>query len=196
MKYLENKEILSDKIFYTMKTIAEQCPNVIFGGSIALNAVGLLNRKIGDIDTFFGEIESLERNGFLKTRTLCFSFSYSLSDDEGNTVQRTGVIINHVHVCVFKVDKSQLQYSLMNIRGTVFKIQNVNCAIQAKLQYSKRGVQKHIQDLEEITLRLNGENISFLADNNVCKNKKYARTDISKHLKDWQNINKKIDGIF
>jgi len=155
MTNLENKEILPIDIFNTMKIIAKQCPNVIFGGSIALNAVGLLNRPVGDIDTFFGEWESLERNGFLTTKTICFSFSDRLSDDDGHSIQRTGVIINGVHVCVFKVDQDNLQYSLINIHGETFKIQNVNCAIQAKIQYSNRGVEKHKQDLKEITLKLN-----------------------------------------
>ena len=53
MNNLDNSEILSDEIVNAIDLIITQIPDVIFGGSIALNAVGLLNRKVSDIDVFF-----------------------------------------------------------------------------------------------------------------------------------------------
>ena len=41
MKNLENKEILSDEILNAISLIIKQTPNVVFGGSIALNAISL-----------------------------------------------------------------------------------------------------------------------------------------------------------
>ena len=70
MKNLENKEILSDEIFNAISLIIKQTPNAVFGGSIALNAVGLINRPISDIDLFFGMNESLSKNGYLSVETI------------------------------------------------------------------------------------------------------------------------------
>jgi hypothetical protein len=50
---LENKQILSDDILNAIDLIIKKTPHAVFGGSIALNAVGLINRKISDIDLFF-----------------------------------------------------------------------------------------------------------------------------------------------
>jgi len=70
MKNLENKEILSDEILNAISLIIKQTPNVVFGGSIALNAIELINRPISDIDLFFGMNESLSQNGYLSVETI------------------------------------------------------------------------------------------------------------------------------
>ena len=62
---LENKQILSDDILNAIDLIIKKTPHAVFGGSIALNAIGLINRKISDIDLFFSLNENLARNSFL-----------------------------------------------------------------------------------------------------------------------------------
>lgn len=55
MNNLENKKILSDKMLKVVKQLSSEFPNIVFGGSIGLNAVGLIERNIGDIDVFVDE---------------------------------------------------------------------------------------------------------------------------------------------
>ena len=66
---LENKEVLSDEILNAIDLIIKLIINAVFGGSIVLNAVGLINRKVLDIDLFFHLDESLVKNGFLLIET-------------------------------------------------------------------------------------------------------------------------------
>ena len=51
--YLENKDILSDEILKVMKKLIDVSNNeIVFGGSIVLNALGLIKRPIHDVDIF------------------------------------------------------------------------------------------------------------------------------------------------
>ena len=65
MNNLENKNILSEDIIEAIDIILLNTPSAVFGGSITLCAVGLLKRKINDIDLFFPIGESLNLNNFL-----------------------------------------------------------------------------------------------------------------------------------
>src|SRR5690242_1416682 len=65
---LENENVLSSEILNAIDLVINNCPNAVFGGSIALNAVGLINRKVSDIDLFFEESESLTKNSFLSVQ--------------------------------------------------------------------------------------------------------------------------------
>ena len=49
---LENPDILSKYILTAIDVILKNVPNAVFGGSIALNAVGLINRPVKDIALF------------------------------------------------------------------------------------------------------------------------------------------------
>ena len=61
---LESKEVLSAEILNAIDLIIKHTPNAVFGGSIALNAVGLINRKVSDIDLFFHLNENLTKMVF------------------------------------------------------------------------------------------------------------------------------------
>ena len=159
MKNLENKEILSDEIFNAISLIIKQAPNVVFGGSIALNAVGLINRPISDIDLFFGMNESLSKNGYLSVETIGEITSDTVTNTNGIEIQRTGAKIAGVKTCCFKVSNEELQCSkhkfTRNETEFTICIQNVNYAIEAKKSYSSRNP-KHKSDLETISNVLDG----------------------------------------
>lgn len=151
MNNLENKDILSNEILEAMDILIANCPNIVFGGSIALNAVGLLNRKIKDIDVFFRLNCSLTSNGFIDQ---CANRGASLMSDtvtntNGKLIQRTGIKIKNVDVCCFKVEKEELSHSRFSFLGRTISIQNVNYAIQAKIAYKHKN-EKHKADLESI----------------------------------------------
>ena len=153
MKNLENKEILSDEIFNAINAVVSKMPDVVFGGSIALNAIGLISRKISDIDLFFSLESSLSKNGFLSISN--HITSDTVTDVNGVEIQRTGAKINNVKCCCFKVDDAGLEYSnyifSRNGKKIKIRIQNVNYAIQAKISYTKNSNnQKHKKDLDSI----------------------------------------------
>ena len=157
MNNLDNPEILSDEIVDAIELIITQIPDAIFGGSIALNAVGLLNRKVSDIDVFFRQGQSLTRNGFMSipsTEVL----SDTVTDTNGNNIQRTGLKVKNIKVCAFKVSDAELQCSFTTFirRNRIWKIniQNVNYAIQAKIAYANKNP-KHKADLLGIESILN-----------------------------------------
>jgi hypothetical protein len=157
MNNLDNPDILSDEIVSAIDLIIKEIPDAIFGGSIALNAVGLLNRKISDIDVFFCHTESLTKNGFCQIPSTEI-LSDTVTDTNGNPIQRTGLKINGIKTCAFKVDNEELQHSLTSFvrNGQTRKIciQNVNYAIQAKMAYSSK-THKHKEDLQTIDSILN-----------------------------------------
>lgn len=159
MKNLENKEILSDEILKAISLVIERTPNAVFGGSIALNAIGLINRPVSDIDLFFGMNESLNKNGYLSIASIGEITSDTVTNTNGIEIQRTGAKIAGIKTCCFKVSDEELQCSKHKfIRdGVEFTIciQNVNYAIEAKKSYSSRN-QKHKSDLETISNVLDG----------------------------------------
>jgi len=153
MNNLENQEILGDDIIVAIVLIQQKCPEAVFGGSIALNAVGLLNRKISDIDLFFSDKNSYKlKEGFLTIPTTEV-LSDTVTDTNGKLIQRIGLIVNGIKVCGFKVGDEELQHSQVTIHrnniNITIKIQNVNFAIQAKIAYKFKN-EKHQIDLENI----------------------------------------------
>ncbi len=152
MNNLYNSEILSDEIVSAIDLIIAQIPDAVFGGSIALNGVGLLNRKISDIDVFFHFNQSLSKNGFTQIPTTEI-LSDTVTDTNGNQIQRTGLKVGGVKVCAFKVGLDELQCSTItftrNDKSRKINIQNVNYAIQAKMAYSSK-TQKHKDDLNSM----------------------------------------------
>jgi hypothetical protein len=161
MNNLENKEILSDEIFNAIVLIVKEIPDAVFGGSIALNAIGLINRPISDIDLFFSRSTSLTQNGYLSnlhTGTIEEITSETVTDINGVDIQRTGAKIAGVKTCCFKVSDERLQCSKHKItregNELTICIQNVNYAIEAKKTYSSRNP-KHKPDLETIYNELN-----------------------------------------
>lgn len=151
---LEDKGILSDPILKAIDAIIDNVDKPIFGGSIALNAVGLLNRPISDIDLFFNKGISLCRNGFLDVPNSDIALSDTVTDSTGSKIQRTGIILNGVHICCFKVDDDYLQCSPITFLGRTINIQNVNFAILAKMAYGNKSFEKHSKDLQVIEKKL------------------------------------------
>lgn len=149
---LENKDILPHNILKAIYLIIEKTPNVVFGGSIALNAVGLINRKVSDIDIFFPLDESLTGNGFLPIENTEI-LSDTVTNVNGKEIQRTGLIVNGVKVCCFKVSDEELSHSKINLLGRTICIQNVNYAIEAKRTYADKN-NKHKEDLKTIESNL------------------------------------------
>lgn len=158
MNNLDDSRILSDEIVNAIDLIIAQIPDAVFGGSIALNGVGLLNRKISDIDVFFHHCQSLSKNGFTQIPTTEI-LSDTVTDTNGNPIQRTGLKVNGVKVCAFKVNNEELQCSSVtftrNDKTRKINIQNVNYAIQAKMSYSSK-TQKHKDDLTAMEEVLRG----------------------------------------
>lgn len=152
MKNLESEEILSSELLNAITLIVQYIPNAVFGGSIALNAVGLINRKISDIDLFFALADSLTKNGLLSIVEEGVT-SDTVTNTNGEFIQRTGAIIAGVKTCCFKVSDNELQHSkhtfCRNGKDITICIQNVNYAIEVKRSYADRN-KKHSIDLEHI----------------------------------------------
>jgi len=147
MNNLENPHLVSPEIREAIKFIVDNS-DAVFGGSIALNAVGLINRPVHDIDLFFSKTRSLA-NFLSKTAKIIGVTSDTVTDVNGEKIQRTGAKIGNVNICIFKVDDKELEHSEMRFFGSFIKIQNVNYAIQAKIAYSNKNP-KHFNDLTQI----------------------------------------------
>jgi len=147
---LEEKGVLSDEILKAIDLIIKSKPNAVFGGSIALNAVGLINRKVSDIDLFFRLNESLTKNGFLSIENDEQILSDTVTDVNGVEIQRTGVKIAGVKTCCFKVSDKELEHSEVQFFGRKIRVQNVNYAIMAKMAFAAKN-SKHKEDLKEIS---------------------------------------------
>jgi len=150
---LEGKEILSEEMLAAIDKIIKYAPTAVFGGSIALNAVGLINRKVSDIDLFFHLNESLTKNGFLSINEGVQVLSDTVTNMNGLEIQRTGAKIEGVKACCFKVPDEELQHSVVEFLGRKIRIQNVNHAIAAKMTYADKN-NKHKEDLKEIQKNL------------------------------------------
>lgn len=159
MKNLENPDILPENILHAITLIIKSTPNVVFGGSIALNAIGLINREISDIDLFFPLDENLCKNGFLSIENDGEITSDTITNTNGIEIKRTGAKIAGVKTCCFKVSSDELQSSkhIFTRNGNEYniRIQNVNYAIEAKRSYSSRNP-KHKSDLDSVMETLNG----------------------------------------
>lgn len=105
---LENKEVLSEDILNAIDLIIKHTPKAVFGGSIALNAVGLINRRVSDIDLFFPLNESLTKNGFLLIEPDGEVLSDTVTNVNGVEIQRTGAKIAGVKTCCFKVSDEEM----------------------------------------------------------------------------------------
>lgn len=153
MKNLENTEIFSDELLNAVSIISDKIPHVVFGGSIALNAVGLITRPISDIDMFFDLTEPLTNTGIFKILDDYECLSETVTNTNGVEIKRVGINIAGVKGCCFNVPKEELQcskhYFYRNGKQYSINIQNVNYAIEAKRSYSKKN-EKHTLDLLEI----------------------------------------------
>lgn len=151
---LENKEILSEEFLEVIDEIIKYHPNVVFGGSIALNAVGLINRKVGDIDLFFKVGENPNKNNFLVGENNLDVFSDTVTDINGIEIKRTGMKMKNIKICCFNIPEEELKFSRFKFLGREISIHNINYAIIAKMTYANKN-NKHKEDLKEAFAALN-----------------------------------------
>lgn len=162
MNNLDNPDILSDELLSIIRRISEIKGDIIYGGSIALNAMGVLSRKVHDIDlcvnnhreykSIISELAPLSNDG---------NETYdSVTIIDGLIISRYGLTIKNgqIKLCVFICPMSFLSYSTCYITRhnikTPIKVQHINYAIEAKRAYLDID-QKHNNDLSEISYNLN-----------------------------------------
>ena len=150
---LENKEILSEEILNAIYKLLESSEDIVFGGSLCLNALDLINRPIKDLDIFTLNGNSLNYYNLIKFITNADDelLSETTTDVNGDIIVRQGAKVDNVNICIFKVNN--LSYSTFTLYGRKIKIQNVNDAILAKRAYSTfeyKSAQKHKDDLNSI----------------------------------------------
>lgn len=152
----KDEEIASQEMLEAIYFILEKIPSAIFGGSIALHSVGLLERKISDIDLIFSQNEDFRFEDIFTTSKDFPVASEHLEDGDFNlmNITVTGVYTKNIKTCLFRVPDEMLQYSEMDFFGRKIKVQNVNHAILIKNKYSQKNIKKHIDDLKVIKKKL------------------------------------------
>ena len=162
-----NKRILPSEISQVIAELNNEFPDIVFGGSIALNVVGLINRTIGDIDIFIPENHQILSSKYVKDYKAKDVENFSF---EENTCTRTGIYINDIKVCIFEVSNlDQLQCSKYSFNDSTINIQNVNHCIIAKTKYLKQKFcvsrEKHVKDLQQINSWLgNSDDLEQITD--------------------------------
>ena len=151
--YLENNEILSTDFLAVIDQLISNSKDIVFGGSIALNAVGVIKRPIKDIDLIILKGFGLRSYGLMDhvQKTEFDEISETTTDVNGILINRVSAKINNVNICIFQLEV--LSYSEFSFLGRKIKIQNINDAILAKRCYSKKDCNsrdKHSKDVKEI----------------------------------------------
>lgn len=121
----------------------------LFGGSIALKALGLMDRDISDIDLVFPWVAKGEIDLFFIDPKAEFDGGESL-DIEG--VHRLPTKINKIKACCFYVPKNMLQSIPVTFEGMQINVQDPYWIIDAKISYSWHP--KHEKDLFSIWEKL------------------------------------------
>lgn len=167
MNNLENRKILSEKMLNVIKELTNQYPNIVFGGSIGLNAVGLIEREIGDVDLFVDENHQILKSKYFKSETVienenkyepksdkpfdlnnldssCLNTKKQEEDqespdpDDPNTT-RLSLTIDDVKVCVFKTSNPELLNSFkFKVEDIEINIQHIKHALIIKQKYVKK----------------------------------------------------------
>jgi hypothetical protein len=151
--HLEEKEILNEKVLEGIDKLLALSKEIVFGGSIALNAVGVIDRSIKDIDLMTSKHKSL--NYYNLMQLVCPTedvkeISETVTDVNGEMVIRVGAKIGDINICIFKIDK--VNFSEFKFSGRTIKIQNINDAILAKRCYAQKNVSsagKHLNDVKQ-----------------------------------------------
>lgn len=130
-------------------------PDIVFGGSLSLKALKLLDREPKDIDIFVPANYSISklRNSFTLEETE--TASETTTDIDGVEIKRIGLKLNGIKVCVFFVEDNS--YSNVRYEGIKIKVQSCNSTIQAKKAYIRNGagdIDKHKEDLKTIAEKL------------------------------------------
>lgn len=127
-------------------------PSIAIGGSVCLNALGLMDRKIGDLDVFVDKDNPFDISKYRAIDEYHRSYDFT-TEFNGDILERIPLLIHDIKVCIFKVPKYLLQSSAMDIEGLEMKIQNPCFAIAGKVLFSKHDA-KHTDDLREIYKKL------------------------------------------
>ena len=151
---------LSPKIEQIMNEIIMDCPNAIFGGSIALLAAGLIDRKISDIDLIFSENNYNNnefKNIFLKKNYDVFQTSSPWSDTDnvfdGRKIVRQGISVNGVKICCFVIPDDLLKFSTKPFLDRKIKVHDLEYIIKTKIEFMHKNT-KHKVDLDQIIRNL------------------------------------------
>ena len=155
--YIENPNIVSDGIYMTMVAISRHMPFAYFGGSISLVAHGLIARKVSDIDVVIPMAMSIPQV-LIDGSVIGEASSDTVRDVDGNEIRRTGLNINGIKICVFRVDPSKIYGNVVSARrdGDIvnhFNIQDVNTTIFYKNLFASSNP-KHRRDIESVQQRL------------------------------------------
>jgi hypothetical protein len=143
---------MSNGINEALQHIVHCCPDAVVGGSIAFIARGLLTREPADIDLFFCDGDSLTKNGLFD----CFIDevgSDTVTNMDGNPIQRTSLKIMGIKVCAFKVENREMEHDELMYNDILIRAQKPEFGIAAKLIYQDKNG-KHAQDLQEIRTKL------------------------------------------
>lgn len=159
-----HENILSFEKMEMINKISKNIPDAYFGGSLLLNALGLLNRPVKDLDVVivkrdyddYGLMHSVES----RLKRLNEPYKMVSASDEGNCV---GCDIRGIKVDFWMYKESQVRGGLfgMELNGTRVKFIPVNYVINAKMEMiGKSGdlkkVRKHIEDVQAVNKVLVG----------------------------------------
>jgi hypothetical protein len=151
--YMDTDEKPSkEALLKTLKEVSDNCPTAVIGGSIAFISRGMLSREPKDIDVFLGYNDSMTRVGIMDCNISQIG-SDTVTDINGEEIQRTAIKINGINVCVFKVKDEYLQFDEVLYEGLSIKAQKPLYGIEAKKVYAKKN-KKHEKDLEEILTKM------------------------------------------
>lgn len=150
--HLEEKAILSEEVLFAIDKLISKSKDIVFGGSISLNAVGLIDRPIKDIDIMTSSHLSLAHYNLMEI--VCptndvTQISETTTDVNGEQITRVGAKIGDINICIFKL-KGDVKFSEFKFSGRTIKIQNVNDAILAKRAYAQKDYKscdKHKHDV-------------------------------------------------
>lgn len=126
--------------------------NIVFGGSLCLNAYGLLDREVGDLDVFVDKDNPFDVEKFRRAGDLDRDYDFT-TEFNGEILDRIPLVINGVKVCIFKVPKYLLSAVSMDIDGLEIGVQNPCFAIAGKVLFSKHDP-KHTVDLDAMRSKL------------------------------------------
>lgn len=154
---LEKEEILSPSLVSTIDVIISKYPTVVFGGSVVLNALGIIERPIKDLDLFVkcGDYH-IVADIFSRIVNVTRIPSETVTDVNGVEIERFGWNINGSDVCLFlipEIKKESLYSAPFEFLGRTIQLQNVNEAILAKKSYAKMdkpSCEKHREDVKKI----------------------------------------------
>lgn len=162
---LEDTSIINTSVLEVIDLLISKSNDIVFCGSISLNALGILKRQIHDIDILIPKNLSIEDHAIweiIQSHCAGIYLSDIFRDINGEKIIRNSIIINNIKIDIFKIES--LNYSEINFFDRKIKIQNINDVILAKKAWSifaKKNFKKHLDDLDEIEINLRKKQGTF-----------------------------------